>query len=64
MRSWLCIFLPHKLVHIVDVFNQPTSYDYMYGLWQCSRCKTLSFGKTDSRTAEEWKLMMKGDKNG
>ncbi len=36
--SWLCIFLPHKWIHVIDVCA--------IGLWQCTRCKEISIGQT------------------
>jgi len=31
--AWLCIFIPHRWWHV------------RFGIWQCSRCKTLSLGR-------------------
>ena len=33
MFGWLCIFLPDRWVHIRG------------GIWQCTRCKTISVGR-------------------
>ena len=51
MKQWLCIFLPHKWVHITDVvvgkncFEQPI----LRGLYQCKRCKELSKGRCSQK---------------
>jgi len=40
--GWLCIFLPHKWIHI---FNIPKYHKLGYfGLYQCQRCKQISKG--------------------
>jgi hypothetical protein len=31
--AWLCIFIPHRWWHV------------RFGIWQCTRCKTLSLGR-------------------
>ncbi len=36
--KWLCIFLPHKWLHIMDIGDK--------GLWQCMRCREISSGQT------------------
>jgi hypothetical protein len=36
--SWLCIFFPHRWVHIIDVSVKS-------GIWQCERCKRISIGR-------------------
>jgi len=40
--AWLCLFRPHQWVHVVNV-ESPVSVGRA-GLYQCSRCKTLSIG--------------------
>ena len=38
----LCIFFPHKWIHIFNIFSS--------GVWQCTRCKTIPIGKSENST--------------
>jgi hypothetical protein len=42
MRSWLCIFMQHKWMWVVDFMHR---YGEV-GLYQCQRCRTISIGAT------------------
>lgn len=39
---WLCLFFSCRWLHHFDVMDDPAHY---VGLWQCSRCKTISIGR-------------------
>ena len=47
MRQWLCVFLPHKWIHVTDIVAGKNQFDQpiILGLWQCRRCKELSKGR-------------------
>jgi len=42
--SFLCVFFPHKWIHIFDTFKVP-SFNTEVGIWQCERCKRISVGR-------------------
>lgn len=42
---WLCIFLPHKWEHVVDIkINKGIGVQQKIGLYQCRRCQKISKG--------------------
>lgn len=50
MKGLLCIFTWHKWIHIVNITVANTVIIGKYeeiGLWQCSRCKEISKGKSN-----------------
>jgi hypothetical protein len=44
---WLCIFRQCRWQHVADVVHPDPLAVGSYGLWQCTRCKTLSMGRTE-----------------
>ena len=49
--KWLCIFLPHKWIHITDIVSGTNQFDALIrtGLWQCQRCKELGQGRISNQ---------------
>lgn len=47
MFSFLCIFFKHKWKRIFNVlnYNDFKGMSTPFGIYQCSRCKTISKGK-------------------
>jgi hypothetical protein len=42
--TWLCIWFPHKWIHIFNTFTPPSINNWI-GIWQCERCKRISIGR-------------------
>jgi hypothetical protein len=42
---WLCIFLPHKWEHVINIKTDKTvDIRQIVGLYQCKRCQKISKG--------------------
>jgi len=44
--SWLCLFLPCRWLHHGNVVERTDNPKIEYGLYQCTRCKTIRTGRT------------------
>lgn len=54
MFRWLCLFAQCKWQHITDIVIGKNTFDayLIVGLYQCSRCKTLSKGSCGNGPAD------------
>lgn len=54
--KWLCVFLPHKWEHIIDIkIDKGIDTRQRVGLYQCSRCQRISKGTEIRKVEKLWR---------